>query len=586
MPKIPDSTLIERAVPQGARRSTRDFGPSGAGGHDELGKGLRSLARNLKNVDNAERAHKIDSASLSVATELEGIKHSFDQDPDFATIGERSEQAIQEALDKASEKVDERDREVWRERQGVYVERARTHVNKVAWVKEKDHNRAELSGQISSARQAAMVADDIDLQNLVDNVNNRVESSVAKGYLSAQEGEKIMGDLRQDWAEGRLRMLPPESRLDALGTNWAKENIPADRHAELSRGAKDEQRTNWAVGFVDGVIEQHGGDQVAAQKAIDKVKDPRDRMAAEQRYHNERVSMQNAEKDRQSEVYNQFHMAVMHEGATYEQLDPTVLEELLPSQRLNLKNLSVAQQTGAERKSNDPRVYEVAAQLEANGQWRDLSRHLSMYGSGLKSTTYDAFQKAAQERKPGNSARVTSMVNAVIVGKGGDKADRRAVLKDQVTQWQDDYIEAVGRTPTDDEIRAEIARRIVEIEPNPEGFWYTSDVPVFEADENRRVESLIQMRMAEMDAEDGLAFRQASDYIARINPGADRFVLEAAFENQKRINGYAIRTDPADRKLYTDVNHWWQNLPSEQRTQEAFINMYEKTRLTRHAANR
>lgn len=358
MPTIPNVDRIDRALPSGQRpvvtADTRAYGTLA-----DVGREVQNTATVIKRNDDIDRRSKMDEADLIMATALEKEKHAYDQDSDYGTIGSRSEESMAAALENAGQIVDQRDLSDWKTRQGLFVERTRNHIGKVAWVKERDDRRANFTEQSEMVREAALTANADDLRNIMGAFDNRLESMVDSNYLTAQEAAKYKQTFQTDVSKGRLRMMEAEDRLAALDEPWA-ENIPADERAVIRREAEKEVAEFEAIDLVDAAMNAEGSTEMSVHEAVDAIEDPRARMLAERFARTELAARKSIDAAAQADIYNRWSVGIETGGMRYTDLNPDQLLELTDVQRANLRNLEQRALTGTKRTVNDPSVFAEA----------------------------------------------------------------------------------------------------------------------------------------------------------------------------------------------------------------------------------
>ena len=194
MAKIPNASNIQRALPSGAERVISPDISSAGRGTAALSGALINVASDIEKRDMRDRQSTFDDAELQMAIALEKESNAYNQDPEWATIGERSDLSMNSALGTiASNITNAEDRERFTSRQKLNMERTRSRLGKVSFSKERDHFRGKINGQLDDAREASLTGDTGGVSELV--------GGWASGHCSAA------------WHNGAsARQVPPYGR--------------------------------------------------------------------------------------------------------------------------------------------------------------------------------------------------------------------------------------------------------------------------------------------------------------------------------------------------------------------------------------
>lgn len=554
MATIPSAARLDRALPQDQQQVVQMDTRNADYGLRDLGQAVANAGNTMNKVDLVNRQAAMDDADLEMAIALEKEQASYDQDPDYATIVTRADESMIKARDTLAGAVDPRDRALWERQQDLKIDRARRTLSKVAWVKERDHERGRFETQMDQAREVALTSKDPEaLMKFADLQRNRTETMVAKGYMTAEEKAAADEKYAEDLAMGRLRMMDPEDRVAALKEPWAK-NIPVDQRAVLEREARAEQVKIKAIATVDAI--PPGTSKWEALDIIrNKIKDPRERLAAEDRLRTVTAMQDQAEQERLSDSYReQFNF--IREGGTFDEIPQSKLDELTPAMQANLK--ASAEQIIKPRTVSDRATFAQATNLAASGNVKSLRLLLERNGSNLSETDFKTFTKTVEEGTAPPSVTLKEVIDGTLPGT--KQADLRKTLLLSMNQWQQQWVASTGSMPRQDDIVKEITRRTAELvnEKGEDAGWTTfGEKPIhgMEIGPEQRAALLDKVTRDEMRGENPGAYDTLEPYMQRqgLNP-KDRYLAQDLWENRQSVYSLQNATDPDTKELADTVN--------------------------------
>lgn len=530
MPQIPSATRIDRATPSGQQAVVRPDMSNADMGLGDLGQSLTQVSGDLKQAEMIDRQAAVTSADLTMATSLEKGSRAFDERTDHSNFIDDYDKDATEAMGIAGVNIDPRDRVEWEARQKLKIEKGRTRVMGVQRVKLRDEARASFTGQLRDAREAALTGDAGETAGLVENMT---ESMVLQGFMDREEAEKAVVEFKEDAAVGRLRMMLPENRLDALKEPFITENLPSDKVATLTREAMAESVKIRAVDTVDAIPEDATREE--GQDIIDAIEDPRERLAAEARFNSEYAANEAAKTEKRLALYNDLHLKVGEKGGGFSYTDITSeqLSQLKPSERVSLQATEI--QASKPRTVSDPATFNAATRMSARGNWEGLREFLTSNGSNLSGTDLKSFTKSAEEAIAPASVTTQQVLNGLL--PGSDNKDMRDGLLLRMNSWRNEWVQSVGSEPKQADIEKEVLRRTKDLvnAKGKSGFWADLE-PIFSFDveATQRAELLDQVTWTEMEGENPEAYKTLGDYMASqgMVPN-DRFQAQAVWGNQK-----------------------------------------------------
>lgn len=511
MPRIPNATQLGRALPQSRENINVD-----------AGEGSRAIAAALGDVGKAvhkkqlrDRQNALDDAELSMAIALEKESRAYDQDPEWQTIGDRSDASMNQALGTVAAGIkNAEDRERFVAKQKLAIERTRSRVLDVAWNKERDFSRGHIDGQLDDARNTALTGDMGEVSALV---KRRLDSAVDKGYYGAEEADTLYRKWQDSAAIGKLEMMEAEQRVEALKQPWA-DNLPADTRVRLQRAAEDELLEGKSQGNVDQIMGTDGMTYSDGMAVISKLPDADERKATEDRFRRMWADKEAAEQDADNELYDKHSLAIM-DGGNVDEIPRNEWESMPTSMRVNLKNLESSSRK--PRTVSDPAALSEAIRLSANGDYRRLKHWVSTNGSLLSNGDREQYLTAAEKGMAPAGVTDQQAINAITE----DKKQRQGLLP-AISAWRNQYVALRGEEPTPDQRDAEIKRLIIEADGRG-GFW-SRDPDIYELEQKDRDEELSKVHLQQLEGKDGVLYTEARNLMTG---DENRFEFEEAFNS-------------------------------------------------------
>lgn len=564
MPRIPRATDIGRAIPQSREQINVDFG----GGSRALAAAVDDVASAVQTKQLRDRQNTLDDAELSMAIALEKESRAYDQDPDWQTISDRSNASMDQALGTIAAEINNaEDRQQFVARQKLAIERTRSRVQGVAWGKERDFARGHIDGQLDDARDAALTGEMGNVSNLV---KRRLDSAVAKGYYGAEEADGLYRKWQESAAVGKLEMMEPEQRVEALKLPWA-DNLPADTRVRLQRAAEDELLAGRAQSNVDQIVDTKNmtfGDGLAV---IDKMSDADERAATEQRFRQVWADREAAEQDVNNDLYDKYSLAVMGDAdtrpITVNDIPREDWEAMPTTMRVNLTNLQAS--AIKPRTSSDPYALQEVVRLSAQGDYRGLKSWLATNGSLLSNGDREQYSVAAEKGLAPTSVTDKQAIDAITE----DKTQRLALLP-AISHWRNQYVTLQGKEPNPEQREAEIKRLIMSTGIDRPGLW-TGDFNAYELEQRERDLELTKIHLQQLEAKNADVF---SDTRRLMGGTSNRFEVEDAFNTMNTIKD----NDPEGYNDVMEFIYVGTDIPlldGEERnpvTYQQFVDTYER----------
>lgn len=474
--EIPDVAKLQRASPSGqARVATIDTRGAGAG--------LATVGRAFG--DYAERRTKVDIAEaradfLTKKAELDG---SMDEDTDYSTLTNRYTTALEQTANDAAARIsDPAAREMFIQNIRPTLEQSHQQVKNVAWNKEKAAKLDEFTRRSQQLREAGLKGDLVSATGAQEELIN---SYVDAGYIPVEKRSQLLQAARVDMATGKLRMMDPRDRMEALKQPWAQ-NLPSDTRAQLMRESEAAARIEKAQTAVDGYFARHlSPAEARAQIAKDFKNDPEGRAAAESRFDYMNAAYQRDEVQVRSDLKDKWFDDVASGQTTWQAImkdhpdewdamGADVQSTLMSAQRQSVSstkvpfNLAVHDHLTQLKASLDRgvpgaalaiRKYFIAHAAEMSTEQQKTWSDISIDGvMGPRATTGLSDVQAIAARLPETA-----------------DANKRRQLLGYMGEWRSRFIEQNGRNPTDEDRKKAIDRALIEYST---GFW--SSKPVYQ----------------------------------------------------------------------------------------------------------
>ncbi|AJJ62557.1 transglycosylase SLT domain-containing protein [Yersinia aldovae] len=215
MARIPNANDIGRRIPEVARgiASADLTAPSRA--LQGLGQSIEQLGGQIQQKEDQFNYAEAQSSFLKKKIE---IMSSFDGDNDYSTFGERYNAQISKAREESAGLLkNNSDKRLFEIESNNDIARGSEQVRGLARNKEVDFGRATLSQTITSNRDAAIGAkDEATRMGLINATNDAISGAYNRGYISADQSQKIREASAVDYATSSISVLPPQEQINTL----------------------------------------------------------------------------------------------------------------------------------------------------------------------------------------------------------------------------------------------------------------------------------------------------------------------------------------------------------------------------------
>lgn len=270
--------------------------------------------------------------------------NAFDDDQDYKTFEPRYRERLNKSAEQSLKNVSNgRVREALMADMALDFERGVATIKDKARGREKDENRAFLSKDIEASMQTALQADRPTAAAILESMTMQINASRDKGYLTAQEAEKMRQDLAGNYAVQRVSLMPPEKQLEALQagmtmrqdgalpifakTGTEVDFIPPAKRIEMLRGAEAKTKSLRAIKLADDITGPMSTDSMDLKGWMEKTKGIADvelREAVESRivteYNRRNALVTQAERDLREKAWDVVYKTKSMDGLTGAQL--------------------------------------------------------------------------------------------------------------------------------------------------------------------------------------------------------------------------------------------------------------------------
>lgn len=487
MPKIPSVTQLRREVPQGARPiatlDTRGVGAPMA----ELGSVLEDIAdKRLK--------YEVSKAETEFLIQKTKLDNSFDDDEDYGTIPERYESSVMESLSTLGSKISHpAARQAFMNKYKVSAAQGLERMRDLSRAKEKDYERGDITSRLEQIRESGLTG---DIAEANATAKTLLDSAVSMGFYGAEEKAKLYSRFREDMAIGKLKMMKPENRTEALKQPWAKE-LPSDTRAELLRAAEEETLAGKAINIVDRVMDK-GLDRDLAFEEFEKIRDPKLRAETERRFNYRFGQQRQAEVERQDAIMDQYYWDVREGNKTIDDIG----EDFYLLSPANQETLAKAQEIRHQgRQYSDLDVIDNLNYLRHKKDFVSLREYYLNNASRLTSTDAKAWSKVSIEGAM--PVEIKSLFTAQQMMREklesvrlGKNKQARADLSNALNDWYQGYQEENQKLPTDAERDKKINDLLIEYDTS---WWWGGNKRRYEMTDDDMQDAIGRLKEDEPD---------------------------------------------------------------------------------------
>lgn len=230
MAKLPDETAISQPSIGESGRPIATYDTTGySRGAAAMGEGVKALGTGIsqagKDVAVVAKQQEDDDAKLEVAraksdflTQKVELDNSLSNDTDHETLPARYSAQLGTIQQTAGANIkNARTRELFTLSTADDVARGQVLADKTANKLWTDATLADATTRLETIRQSALKSGDPeDSKRLIDTGNELIQSLADKGVITKESAVKYRQEWTTKYAAGKIAMLPPDQRMEAL----------------------------------------------------------------------------------------------------------------------------------------------------------------------------------------------------------------------------------------------------------------------------------------------------------------------------------------------------------------------------------
>ena len=502
MPQIPNYLQITRKMPQVS--GGIDTSAVGAG-QQALGKGLMDVADVAGKLKERQSTNDFYKAQADMSVALTGESNAYDERPDYDKFEGEYSGNMQTKLGEVALTINDPDtRNKFIQSFRPKIEAGRQRVLDVAWGKEKDFNRGELSTRLETLHNSAILSGDINDANT--QAQGLIQSHVDLGHVESDEAVGFKTTFRDGLSKGFLESMSPEKRVGALKQPWAKKHLAPDEYVVLRRNADKELREGQAQDQVDTYMSDLKVERADVMAKIDKKysKDAKLRKEVETRFDYAFNKQQKAVSEHQSNLFDNYYLKVRTNELTVDDIPKDDLEALSPAQQSNLftaqsnsvKGTKLRFNVGAEDKLN---------YLLATKDFQGLRKYYVENSATMSETQNKSWSKVSIDGLIAPEIESLFTIQSSLDSKTPSLTkEQRAPLKEKINEWYQNYQEVKGETPDEAMVNKRIDGMLMEYDTS---WWWGGTKPQYELTDVEKDNTL-----AEAQEEDPRSFKDVEDW--------------------------------------------------------------------------
>lgn len=231
-------------IPQGQRAVVTD--QSG----EIKGQALEQFGNTVTNIGNQIQQKQDQFAYATAKTNFLQAdiqaREALKDDPDYTTYEKRYTDAMTKARAEATKSItNPRDQQAFALDTQLDLTRGLANVRTMARTKEVDTGRANLSDMLDKNRVSALNSTDpAERSQLIGATTDAINGAKQRGYVSAQEAERLQKNWTQNYGEGFVKMMPWQDQVKTLQSpkGTPAEFIDPEQRVAMLRQAENQVR--------------------------------------------------------------------------------------------------------------------------------------------------------------------------------------------------------------------------------------------------------------------------------------------------------------------------------------------------------
>jgi len=469
VPRIPSAESITRRIPEGSpgvvRVDTRD-----------ATAGYRELAGALKGIGEQNIAYEYSTAEANFLTLKSQKDREAVQDKDYKTLDERYTSELSTGIDEYALSISSpKARAEFIRNSKLRLEQSRGKIQGYALVKETDHERSSVNEQLNNLREVTLTGTPEEVSEARTAASNLLDS--ADRYYSEVEIGNMKTAWRNDAAIGRLEMMAPEDRLDALKQSWA-EDLPSDVRAKLTRQAEDASLEGKSLGNVDDYVNS-GLTEIEANDKAGEIKDPDLRLLTEKRIDYKYAEMRTEHTLGQKELFDKYQSSMDDPDDNMGFADIPVEERNAMDVATRDSLRAIEANTYKPRAVSDTQALIDVANMKQEGKFQDIINKVTQDADLFSKKDRESLvQIAIDGSMPIDVDDGLSDIQ-VIAGKitdvGITDENAKSQILNNVGEWRRKYIAKNNKAPDDQERSDFIDKQFMNVTTDYGLIWDTHE---------------------------------------------------------------------------------------------------------------
>lgn len=243
---------------------------------------LEHLSNMLQTEADAQTEYQVKSAEVDLVTYQSEFEDRAKKDQDYGTLEKRYSEDMNGRITKTAANIQIPSvKQAFIEAQRTRMQAGTERIRNMAFGKQKDFERDSTNTRLNNIKKAVL-SGKVDFSSGTAMVKSILSAGVNNEFYSHEESGKVTKAFQDNLAIEKLTMMDPEERLGALSEPWAK-NLPSSVVSTLRKEAKADAIQSKVYSFADEQIAK-GATLSEGMKAASKIKDPDERLAAENRF--------------------------------------------------------------------------------------------------------------------------------------------------------------------------------------------------------------------------------------------------------------------------------------------------------------
>jgi hypothetical protein len=252
--RLPDASEIKPSIGMSGRPiatyDTTGYARGAAAmaqGAKDIGTGLTGAGNQVASVANQQKAKDDEFESASARAEYQVAKinylNSVKDDPDYATLPERSQQNLTMFVDGAANRIsDPRRRAMFKMAVADDTASAQARVIDLAQSRSADAGRADLREKLEGLRQGALLSESEEERGkAIQTANDLITAASGKNFLTKEKAVELQRGWATDYAKAWLENQPAEERVRILRPQASMDQV-VDRIIGVESGGKPNAR--------------------------------------------------------------------------------------------------------------------------------------------------------------------------------------------------------------------------------------------------------------------------------------------------------------------------------------------------------